>query len=312
MTGERTGKTLPDLDTKDVPKRKLVDILKKKAVRATAILALSTTALSLAGCYKDTSAATPPQPTAPAPANPGETSTPQTDEEYNEEHERAEAEQDAQHDEEVNDGEVDEADYEKIKVDYEEFEGWNNKPGELTIDHPLSSFDYKTSPKFINSQRNIAQRFFAANGVEMNIDSNGLELTAGGEYLTKDPEAFVRKKTSELRIVYQLAMDDSDPRNIEIAKNLIPYLTAPNSEARTQVTNEIRMIELGGKDEVRYYTYEGPSEGDVWTTPKINSQADVNGRLANVNMRDQHGVVDNFSLKYQIHNSSLFRLAYIR
>lgn len=253
--------------------------------------------VALAGCDRTGAA---PQPT-----------TEDEDEKHNEEHERAEAEQDAEH-EEINDGEVDEADYEKIKVDYEEFEGWNNKPGELTIDHPLSSFDYKTSPKFINSQRNIAQRFFAANGVEMNIDSNGLELTAGGEYLTKDPEAFVKKKTSELRIVYQLAMDDSDPRNIKIAKNLIPYLTAPNSEARTQVTNEIRMIELGGKDEVRYYTYEGPSEGDVWTTPKINSQADVNGRLANVNMRDQHGVVDNFSLKYQIHNSSLFRLAYIR
>ncbi len=285
--GERSGTRNP------------LDIFRRPRIRNTTVALMA--GLALAGCGP-VSAAPVERPSVSASANPGEGN--QSDDKTNEDHENAE------HQEDVDHGDQDDTNYEKIKVDYEEFEGWDNKPGELTIDHPLSSFEHKKSPKFINSQRNIIERFFTANGLQINIDANGHELTPGGEYLAKDPQAFIELKTSELRMVYQLAMDSSDPRNLAIAKMMIPYLTAKDSEARTQITDDFDMIEQGGGDEIRHYTLD-PSKKIIFTDGKISSQADVGSKVANFDAVDQHGEENNISMKWQGSYSGLYRIAYI-
>lgn len=287
--GERSGTRNP------------LDIFRRPRIRNTTVALMA--GLALAGCGP-VSAAPVERPSVSASANPGEGN--QSDDKTNEDHENAE------HQEDVDHGDQDDTNHEKIKVNYEDFKDWYNKPGELTIDHPLSSFEGRTSPKFRKSQRNIAQDLMKANGVEMNIDTNGVELTAGGEYLTKDPAAFVNKKTSELRIIYLLAKDSSDPRNIEIAKMLIPYITQKDSPAREQVIDDINMIEQGGEDQVPIYTYAGPREGDVFTRAKVESQGDVGAMVATVNLTDQHDKNVRGSIKFDLSGSGNFRIAEFR
>jgi len=130
-----------------------------------------------------------------------------------------------------------------LEVDYDAFADWDSItsshiPGGSSLEQ--DRYDHHTP----GSKRSICYNFFESNGLEINTNGNGWELDSNGERFDKNPE-FLNSMLARQDMVIALARDDTDPRNLQVALNVVECLTSPNSESRQHFISQIEGIRDG-------------------------------------------------------------------
>ena len=126
-----------------------------------------------------------------------------------------------------------------LKVDYDAFADWVNKKALESLEDSRQDFQYETS------KRSVCNNFFVSNGLEINIEKTGWELDSNGENLQNNSEEFVRSMLARQDMALALARDDTDPRNLAVALNLIDCLTSPESKSRQYLMSQVEGIRDG-------------------------------------------------------------------
>lgn len=130
-----------------------------------------------------------------------------------------------------------------LEVDYDAFADWDDITS-FTIPGGSSLEEDTYDLRFPGSKRSICYNFFRTNGLEINV-KNGWEIDSNGEDLTTNGEEFVNSMVGRQNMILALAADDTDPRNLEVAHNLLECVTAPNSDSRQELTSIIEGIRDG-------------------------------------------------------------------
>lgn len=131
-----------------------------------------------------------------------------------------------------------------LEVDYDAFADWENItssriPGGSSLEQDRYDHTFETS------KRSICYNFFESNGLEINVDmGSGYELDSNGERFDKNPE-FLNSMLARQDMVIALARDDTDPRNLQVALNVVECLTSPDSESRQYFISQIEGIRDG-------------------------------------------------------------------
>ncbi len=131
-----------------------------------------------------------------------------------------------------------------LEVDYDAFADWDSItssriPGGSSLEEDRYDHTFETS------KRSICYNFFESNGLEINVDmGSGYELDSNGERFDKNPE-FLNSMLARQDMVIALARDDTDPRNLQTALNIVECLTSPDSESRQYFISQIEGIRDG-------------------------------------------------------------------
>lgn len=131
-----------------------------------------------------------------------------------------------------------------LEVDYDAFADWDSItssriPGGSSLEEDRYDHTFETS------KRSICYNFFESNGLEINVDmGSGYELDSNGERFDKNPE-FLNSMLARQDMVIALARDDTDPRNLQVALNVVECLTSPDSESRQYLVSQIEGIRNG-------------------------------------------------------------------
>lgn len=179
-----------------------------------------------------------------------------------------------------------------LEVDYEAFADWENItssriPGGSSLEEDRYDHTFETS------KRSICYNFFESNGLEINVDmGSGYELDSNGERFDKNPE-FLNSMLARQDMVIALARDDTDPRNLQVALNIVECLTSPDSESRQYFISQIEGIRDGSIQ---------PEEQSLQT---VNSYvAEDNGLvIANYTMVNSAGETSTVSQRWDARSS---------
>ena len=131
-----------------------------------------------------------------------------------------------------------------LEVDYDAFADWDSItssriPGGSSLEEDRYDHTFETS------KRSICYNFFRSNGLEINVDmGSGYEVDSNGERFDKNPE-FLNSMLARQDMVIALARDDTDPRNLQVALNVVECLTSPESVSRQHFISQIEGIRDG-------------------------------------------------------------------
>lgn len=146
-----------------------------------------------------------------------------------------------------------------LTVDYPAFETWDKSegptPNDLKRDEAMRGGAEKRGQDRY-TQREKSDEFFNTNGIKYHSRRWG-EFGAGinvfgsddnkdrTELVKADPERFARMLVDKERMVMALNQDDTDPRNQEVAENLVEAITIEDSPARDELRQRMEEARQG-------------------------------------------------------------------
>lgn len=133
-----------------------------------------------------------------------------------------------------------------LEVDYDAFADWEDKVGTNGIENSENGSIYNyLSP---TSKRSVCEAFFRNNGIPIIVDGKGEERIDNGDLLENNGEEFIAIKFAQKEMIRTLNRDDTDPRNAEIARNLVECVTTPDGTERAQLLAELEGVRDGSID----------------------------------------------------------------
>ncbi|OYX39171.1 hypothetical protein B7Z00_01005, partial [Candidatus Saccharibacteria bacterium 32-50-10] len=133
-----------------------------------------------------------------------------------------------------------------LEVDYDAFADWEDKVGTNGIEDNENGSIYNYTLE--TSKRSVCEAFFSNNGIPIIVDDKGVERTSSGDRLENNGEEFAIIKLAQRNMIHALNRDDSDPRNTEIARNLVECTTSLDSPERAQLLAELEGVRDGSID----------------------------------------------------------------
>ena len=133
-----------------------------------------------------------------------------------------------------------------LEVDYDAFANWEDKVGTNGIEDNENGSIYNYTLE--TSKRSVCEAFFSNNGIPIIVDDKGVERISSGDRLENNGEEFAIIKLAQRNMIHALNRDDSDPRNTEIARNLVECTTSLDSPERAQLLAELEGVRDGSID----------------------------------------------------------------